>query len=645
MSILWSLGKQSLKCITPVPKDIFISQNQIPRNIKYIAEEIGILEDELELYGKYKAKVSNKIYTRLSNSNTNTNGKYILVTGITPTPLGEGKSTTVIGLAQSLFSRCNRNSFACIRQPSQGPTFGIKGGAAGGGYSQVIPMEEFNLHLTGDIHAITAANNLIAAAIDTRIFHENTQKDEALFNRLIRDNKFNAIQLKRLKNLGIMETDPQKFYLKEKRQFARLNINPNEIMLNRVIDTNDRFLRKITIGQSPTEKNFTRETQFDISVSSELMAIIALSNNIKDMISRIERMVVAKNKDNMPITCLDLGVSGAVAVLLKDTMMPTLMQTLEGSPVFVHAGPFANIAHGNSSIIADKMALKIVGPTGYIITEAGFGADIGMEKFCNIKCRESGLQPDLAVIVATIRALKMHGGGPNVIVGKPLAEEYSHEDLVLLEKGLPNLVKHLENIKLFNLKVVVALNVFSSDTKAEIELVKTEIKKLTGVDTIESTHWEEGGKGAEKLAEKVISMCEEDKDDKNDKNDNDFRFSYELDLPIKYKIEKIATEIYGALNVSYSEKAEEQIKWFTEHNYTHLTICMAKTHLSFSSDKNLKGRPRNFTIPIGEVKGSIGAGFLYPLVGDLSKMPGLPTRPCFYDIYLDPDTEKIVGLF
>ncbi|CAG8797646.1 10698_t:CDS:2, partial [Racocetra persica] len=411
----------------PVPSDIDIATSQTPKHIKVLAEELGLTPNEFDLYGQYKAKVSLSVIERLKSRK---NGKYVVVTGITPTPLGEGKSTTTVGIAQALGAHLGKLSFACVRQPSQGPTFGIKGGAAGGGYAQVIPMDEFNLHLTGDIHAVTAANNLLAAAIDARMFHENTQKDKALFNRLCPAKNgirvFAPVMLKRLQKLGIDKTDPNDLTSEEISKFVRLDIDPETITWQRVIDTNDRFLRRITIGQNSTEKGQTRSTGFDISVASECMAVLALSTSLEDLRERLGRMVVATNKaGDSSITADDLGIGGALAVLMKDAIKPNLMQTLEGTPVFVHAGPFANIAHGNSSILADKIALKLAGvecdaegnpvegsEEGYVITEAGFGADIGMEKFFNIKCRLSGLIPDCVVIVSTVRALKMHGGGP-----------------------------------------------------------------------------------------------------------------------------------------------------------------------------------------------------------------------------------------
>lgn len=381
---------------------------------------------------------------------------------ITPTPLGEGKSTTLVGLVQSLCAHKQRNAIACIRQPSQGPTFGIKGGAAGGGYSQVIPMEDFNLHLTGDIHAVTAANNLLAAQLDTRMFHEATQTDQALYDRLVPRIKgvrrFSAIQLRRLQRLGIEHTDPDALSADELGRFARLDIDPANVVWTRVLDVNDRHLRRITIGQSPTEKGLTRETSFAISVSSEIMAILALATSLADMKQRLAAMVVAFDRAGGPVTADDLGMTGAMMVLLRDAIEPTLMQTLEGSPVFVHAGPFANIAHGCSSIVADQVALKLVGPDGFVLTEAGFGSDIGMEKFVNIKCRTSGKRPDAVVLVATVRALKMHGGGPPVTAGAQMKAEYTEENLELLEKGLPNLLRHISNGRKYGLPVVVAIN-------------------------------------------------------------------------------------------------------------------------------------------------------------------------------------------
>src|SRR5580698_10440995 len=457
-----------------VPSDIDIAQAATPIPIDRIASEAGILPDELELYGKTKAKVHLSIRDRLKDSPS---GKYIVVTAITPTPLGEGKTTTTVGLSQGLGAYLGKKVFTCIRQPSQGPTFGIKGGAAGGGYSQIIPMEEFNLHLTGDIHAIIAANNLLAAAIDTRMFHERGAKDEALFDRLCPaakdgSRRFSAVMLRRLRKLGIDKTDPNSLTPEERSRFARLDIDPESITWRRVVDTNDRMLRQITIGQGPEEKGAERVTGFDMAVASEIMAVLALTTSLDDMRERLGRMVIGSSRAGEAITADDLGVGGALTVLMKDAILPNLMQTLEGTPAFVHAGPFANIAHGNSSIVADQIALKLVGPDGYVLTEAGFGADIGMEKFCNIKCRYSGLAPNCVVLVATIRALKMHGGGPKVTAGQPLHHDYTEENLQLLEKGCANLVKMIQNARLFGIPVVVAVNRFKTDTPAEIDLVR-----------------------------------------------------------------------------------------------------------------------------------------------------------------------------
>src|SRR5580700_81949 len=485
-----------------VPSDIDIAQAATPIPIDRIAAEAGILPDELELYGKTKAKVHLSIRDRLKNVK---NGKYIVVTAITPTPLGEGKTTTTVGLSQALGAHLGKKVFTCIRQPSQGPTFGIKGGAAGGGYSQIIPMEEFNLHLTGDIHAIIAANNLLAAAIDTRMLHEhNTADDQVLFDRLCPADKegnrrFTRVMFARLHKLGINKTNPNDLTPEERSKFARLDIDPDTITWRRVLDTNDRMLRQITVGQGPEEKGFTRSTGFDIAVASEIMAILALATSLNDMRERLGRMVIGSNRAGEPITADDIGVSGALIILMKDTIMPNLMQTIEGTPAFVHAGPFANIAHGNSSIVADQIALKLVGPEGYVLTEAGFGADMGMEKFFNIKCRYSGLVPDCVVLVATIRALKMHGGGPKVVAGQPLAHVYTEENLEMLEKGCSNLAKMIGNARSCGIPVVVAVNRFKNDTDAEVDLVRRLAIAAGAEDAVMSNHWAEGGAGAVEL--------------------------------------------------------------------------------------------------------------------------------------------------
>jgi methylenetetrahydrofolate dehydrogenase (NADP+)/methenyltetrahydrofolate cyclohydrolase/formyltetrahydrofolate synthetase len=570
-----------LKCLTSVPSDIAISRAQHPKNIKVIAHELGISEKETELYGAYKAKVNLDLLKRLEHRK---NGRYVLVAGITPTPLGEGKSTTTVGLTQALGAHLGKIAFANVRQPSQGPTFGIKGGAAGGGYSQVIPMDEFNLHLTGDIHAITAANNLLAAAIDTRMFHESTQKDKALYNRLVpRKNgvrKFAPVMLRRLKKLGIDKTNPDDLTEEEINRFARLDIDPETITWRRVLDVNDRHLRKVTIGQAPTEKGHTRETGFDISVASECMAVLALSNSLDDMRERLGRMVIGTGKRGDPITCDDVGVGGALTALMKDSIKPNIMQTLEGTPVFVHAGPFANISIGASSVLADKIALKLAGTepdenyeekVGYVVTEAGFDFTMGGERFFNIKCRSSGLVPDCVVIVATVRALKVHGGGPEVTAGAALAEEYRTENVDLLRKGCVNLAKHISNARSYGVPVVVAINKFSTDTDAEVQAIREEAVKAGAVDAIPANHWAEGGKGAVDLAEGVIKASAHPKS---------LKLLYDANMPIQEKMEAIAQKMYGAAGIELSDLAKSQIETYTRQGFGHLPICIAKVRFS-----------------------------------------------------------------
>jgi formyltetrahydrofolate synthetase len=500
-------------------------------------------------------------------------------------------------------------------------------------------MEDFNLHLTGDIHAITAANNLVAAALDTRMFHESQQSDQALFKRLCPPDKdgnreFAPSMLKRLEKLGIDKTDPNDLTEEEISRFVRLDFDESTITWRRVVDTNDRMLRGITVGKGPAEKGFTRDTGFDITVASEIMAILALTTSLADMRERFGRVVVATNKAGEAITCEDLGVAGAMTVLMKDAIKPTLMQTLEGTPAFVHAGPFANIAHGNSSIIADKIALKLA---DYVVTESGFGADIGMEKFFNIKCRYSGLIPNAVVLVATVRALKMHGGGPKVTPGRPLDPAYTEENLELLEAGLPNLLAHIKNARSFGIPVVVAVNSFKDDTQAEVELVRKAALEAGAEDAVVSRHWMEGGAGAKDLAEAVVAACEKP---------SNFSFLYDLETTtIKEKIETICREIYGAAGVEYSDEAEAKIALYTKLGFDKIPMCMAKTHLSLSHDAKLKGRPTGFIVPIRDVRASVGAGFLYPLLGTMSTMPGLPTRPAYYDVDVDLETGQVVGLF
>jgi len=579
----------------PVPSDIDIAQAAILRPIKEVAESVGLTEDDLDYYGKYKAKIHLSVLEKFKDR---PQGKYIDVTAITPTPLGEGKTTTTVGLSQALGAHLGKNVFTCIRQPSQGPTFGIKGGAAGGGYSQIVPMEDFNLHLTGDIHAVTAANNLLAAAIDARMLHE--------------------------RNLG------DRF--KEVTGEEPLRINPYTITWNRVVDVNDSALRKIVVGLGTRNDGVPRETGFDIAVASEVMAILALTTSLKDMRQRLGRIVIGQNTSGEPVTAEQLGVAGAMTVLMRDAIMPNLMQTLEGTPALVHAGPFANIAHGNSSILADQIALKLA---DYVVTESGFGADIGMEKFFNIKCRYSGLIPNAVVLVATIRALKMHGGGPRVVPGRPLDPAYTEENLPLLEKGGVNLAKNIQIARLFGIPVVVAINQFKYDTKAEIDLVKKIAEEAGAYAAVPSDHWANGGAGAVELAEAVISACDQP---------SNFQFLYPLDWPIKKKIETIATKVYGADGVDFLPLANQQIEAYEKAGFGNLPINMAKTHLSLSHDPTKKGAPTGFTLPVREVRASVGAGFIYPLCGEMRTMPGLPSRPVFMQVDLAEDG-RVVGLF
>jgi methylenetetrahydrofolate dehydrogenase (NADP+)/methenyltetrahydrofolate cyclohydrolase/formyltetrahydrofolate synthetase/formate--tetrahydrofolate ligase len=584
-----------------VPSDLEIAQSATLRPILDIAARLGLTLDDLDLYGAYKAKVH---LSALEKFKDRPQGKYIDVTAITPTPLGEGKTTTTVGLTQAL-GKLGHNAVCCIRQPSMGPTFGIKGGAAGGGYSQIIPMEDFNLHLTGDIHAITVAHNLVAAAIDTRMYHESRQADDGL----------------------------------AKRGIKRLDIDPATLTWNRVVDVCDRTLRQIQVGLNDDDLAdgspspiFPRKTGYDITVASELMAILALTTGLKDLRARVGRVVIASSKAGKPVTLEDLGVAGAVTVLLRDALMPNLMQTLEGQPAFVHAGPFANIAHGNSSILADQIALRL---GDYVVTESGFGADIGMEKFFDIKCRYSGLIPNTVVLVATIRALKMHGGGPKVTPGAPLDKAYTSENLELLEKGGANLAHHIGIARKFGVPVVVAINRFGSDTESEIALVKRIAEQAGAEAAVMSDHWASGGEGARELAEAVVAACQKP---------SNFKFLYPLDLPLKKKIEIIAKEVYGADGVAFEPLAEKQIAFYESAGFGNLPICMAKTHLSLSHDPSLKGVPKGFTVPVREVRASVGAGFVYPLLGEMSTMPGLPTNPAFMQIDID-ENGRIVGLF
>ncbi len=630
------MAKMIVKVKDKVPSDIEIAQAATLRPIIEVAQDVGLTEDDLDFFGKYKAKVHLDLLERLADR---PNGKYIDVTAITPTPLGEGKTVTTIGVSQGL-AYLGKKVFTCIRQPSQGPTFGIKGGAAGGGYSQVVPMEDFNLHLTGDIHAVGAAHNLLAAAIDNRIMKEARWSTAFLTRALCPDDEYTPSMRKRLEKLGIESEKPSDLSDEDKERMFRLNIDPDAIQWRRVVDVSDAALRNILIGMGTANDGVTRQAGYDITVASEIMAALAMCNGLADLRERMGRIIIGTSKPGglrskgrvEPITAEDLNVAGAMTVLLKDALMPNLMQTLMGSPAFVHCGPFANIAQGNSSIVADKIALKLA---DYVVTESGFGADCGMEKFMNLKCRVSGLVPDCVVLVSTVRALKMHGGGPRVVAGRPLDKAYTQENLELLEKGLPNLLQHVENALKFGIPVVVAINRFKDDTDAEIALIRRRAKETGAEDAVESNVWAKGGEGGAALAKAVVAACEKP---------NNFCFLYADEMSIKEKIEAVAREVYRADGVDYTPEAEAKIKLFTDMGLSHLPLCMAKTHLSFTHDPTLKGTPRGWRLPITDVRASVGAGFLFPLCGTMRTMPGLPTRPVFTDIDIDLETGRVVGL-
>jgi formyltetrahydrofolate synthetase len=621
----------------PVPSDIEIAQDAELRPILEIAKGLGLEEDDLDLYGKYKAKVHLDVLEKFRDR---PQGKYIDVTAITPTPLGEGKTVTTIGVSQGLHY-IGKKVMTCIRQPSQGPTFGIKGGAAGGGYSQIVPMEDFNLHLTGDIHAVGAAHNLLAAAVDNRLTKEARWSTDYLAKALCPDDEYTDSMRKRLAKLGIDSEKPSDLSDEDKERMFRLNIDPYSIQWRRVVDVSDASLRNIIIGLGTVNDGTPRESGYDITVASEIMAALAMCSDLADLRERMGRIIIGTSKKGGlthvgevdPITAEDLNVAGAMTVLLKEAIMPNLMQTLAGSPAFVHCGPFANIAQGNSSIIADRIALRLA---DYVVTESGFGADCGMEKFMNLKSRYSGLVPNCVVLVSTVRALKMHGGGPKVVAGQPLAKAYVEENLELLEKGLPNLLQHVENALKFGVPVVVAINRFKDDTDAEIALIRRRARETGAEDAVESTVWMDGAKGGAALAEAVVKACEKP---------SNFDFLYPLDVPIKEKIETVAKEIYRADSVSYTPEAEAKIKLFESMGLGNLPLCMAKTHLSFTHDPRLKGAPRGWTLPITDVRASVGAGFIFPLCGTMRTMPGLPTRPAFTDVDLDLETGQVVGLF
>ncbi len=553
--------------------DIEIAQECELRPIQEIAAKAHIDEKYLEQYGRYKAKVDPKLLKETDRKD----GKLVLVTAITPTAAGEGKTTTTVGLADGL-RRIGKEAIVALREPSLGPVFGVKGGAAGGGYAQVVPMEDINLHFTGDFHAIGAANNLLAAMLDNHIHQGN-----------------------------------------------ELNIDPRRITWRRCVDMNDRQLRNVVDGLGGRSNGFPREDGYDITVASEIMAVFCLASSITDLKERLGRIIVAYNTEGKPVTANDLKATGAMAALLKDAIKPNLVQTLEGTPAFVHGGPFANIAHGCNSVMATQMALKM---GEYTVTEAGFGADLGAEKFLDIKCRMTGLVPDAVVIVATIRALKMHGG-----LNK---KQLENEDLAALEKGIPNLLRHVSNIKnVYGLPCVVAVNRFPADTDAEIELLISKCREL-GVNTILSTVWAEGGKGGEDLAREVVRLCEEEK--------GDFRFSYELDETIEQKISDIVTKVYGGKDVSFTPEAKRQIRDLTKLGYGNIPVCMAKTQYSFSDDANKLGAPEGFTVTVRQVKASAGAGFIVALTGDIMTMPGLPKVPAAEKIDVD-ENGVITGLF
>jgi formate--tetrahydrofolate ligase len=560
--------------------DIEISQKAKKLPIEKIAGKLKLNKKYLIPYGSYIAKIDLGILEEIKNKQP---GRYILVTAITPTPLGEGKTVTTIGLSMAL-NRLGRLTSTCIRQPSLGPVFGIKGGAAGGGYAQVLPMEDFNLHFTGDVHAVGLAHNLAAAFLD---------------NSLLKGN--------------------------------RLKINPERIIWRRVIDVSDRSLRNVRIGLGTKDDGIPRDTGFDITVASEIMAILALSSGLQDLRERISRIVLAYTVDGKPVTTEDLRVAGSMAVLLKEAIKPNLIQTLDNTPCFVHAGPFANIAHGNNSILADRIALAL---SDYVVTEAGFGADCGAEKFFDIKCRASGLVPDATVIVCSLRALKAHSGKFKIVAGMPLDTCLDKEDIGAIEAGISNLEKQIENVRLFGVPVVVALNKFACDTEKEIEFVCTKAKAFGAYDVCVSEVFSRGSAGGLELGKSVIRAADEPKK---------FNFLYPLEMPIQDKIRIIATRIYGAKDVEYAPLAEEKIRSYTEQGWCALPICMAKTHLSLSHDPQLKGRPQDFILPIRDIRAALGAGFLYPLCGEMKTMPGLPTHPVGEKIDIDVQG-NIIGL-
>jgi formate--tetrahydrofolate ligase len=566
-----------------VPSDLEIARSVQPRPIVDVAHDLGIRDDELERYGPTKAKVTLEAITRLEAERPR--GRYVVVTAITPTPLGEGKSTTTVGLAQGL-NRIGHKASVNIRQPSLGPVFGIKGGAAGGGYSQVIPMEDFNLHLTGDVHAIGAAHNLAGAFVDNSLHHRNP-----------------------------------------------LRIDPHGILWPRVLDISDRALRHVVIGLGGREDGVTRETEFVITVASEVMAVLALATDLFDLRARLGRIVLATDVDGAPVTAEALGVAGSMTVLLRDAIKPNLLQTLEGGPAFVHCGPFGNIAHGNNSIIADRLALVT---NDIVCTEAGFGADMGAEKFFDIKCRASGLAPDAAVVVATVRALKMHGGVGRIVAGKPLDPALLDENVEAVRAGAANLAAHVEIVRRYGIPAVVAINSFPTDTPGEVEAIREVALAAGASDAVLATHFVDGGAGATELAEAVWRATEDPS--------RSFKLLYPDDASLTEKIETIVTRVYGGAAVEYSPSASKALKQYEELGYRHLPICMAKTQYSLSHDAALKNRPTGFTVPIRDVRLAAGAGFVTALCGEMRTMPGLPSTPGGINIDIDADG-NVVGLF
>ena len=611
----------------PVPSDEEICK-VTPKRVAELAEEIGVLPAELLQYGPYKGKISLSLLKRLENA---PKGKLVVVTGVSPTKFGEGKTTVLLGLVQALNVELGKLTFGTLRQPSQGPTFGVKGGAAGGGYSQVIPMTDVNLHLTGDIHAVTAANNLLCAAVDARVLHEGQQKTDALYRRLVKKGKFAEPQLAYLKKLGISKTDPSTLTGEEKERFARLNIDPATITVKRVLDTNDRFLRDIEIGLGSNEAKYARRTGFDIAVASEVMAILALARDEGDLRNRLHQIVVARSHEGAPITAGDVGCAGAMAALMSEAVLPNLLQSLQGTPILMHAGPFANVAHGQSSVIADEMALRLAGPNGFCVTESGFGADMGFEKFVAIKSRVSHVMPDAAVIVVTLRAMRMHG---EALLGG------NADSMATLKAGCVNLEQHIKNIcSHYGSTVLVALNAFPEDSAEEHKAV-TDVALAAGAAACVPTFgWSEGSKGAAKLAQALVDVTSSKKG-----TTPELKQLYNVEDSIESKIRSLATKIYGAKDISLSDKARREIEWIESQNLGKVPICMAKTPLSFSHDPELKGAPSEYIFPVTDVRLSAGAGFVYPLAGAMQTMPGLSTRPGYFDI--DIDEEGVVkGLF